>query len=263
VLWPKLPVRARFRTGGWLGSRGRRSPPDGAATPRRRSSRSMSSQSNNRPRPFDMRREQPPAIWRWCRPRAWPGLMSPIDPDLQPRFPRIIRHATEGGCPCLTCCYKNCRDRCAVARSRRAGRVTRPAAGPLAQQSDTRCRSASRGEARGSNAHGCRTGARRRPDRNAAPHRTDPAAVSRTHRQVSFAADRERRRYLRHDAGGHAALAKGDITPGEAATIAGVVETFARAIEITERRAFAVDPLQVLALGDCDETEGYDEADGV
>jgi hypothetical protein len=57
------------------------------------------------------------------------------------------------------------------------------------------------------------------------------------------------------------ALAKGDITPGEAATIAGVVETFARAIETTKRRAFAVDPLQILALGDCDETEGYDEAD--
>ena len=57
------------------------------------------------------------------------------------------------------------------------------------------------------------------------------------------------------------ALAKGDITPGEAATIAAVVESFARAIETTRRRAFAVDPLQILALGDCDETEGYDEAD--
>jgi hypothetical protein len=57
------------------------------------------------------------------------------------------------------------------------------------------------------------------------------------------------------------ALAKGDITPGEAATIAGVVETFARAIETTKRRAFAVDPLQILALGDCDETEGYDETE--
>jgi hypothetical protein len=40
-----------------------------------------------------------------------------------------------------------------------------------------------------------------------------------------------------------AALAKGDITPGEAATIAGVVETFARAIDTTKRRGFAVDPL--------------------
>src|SRR6516162_8991757 len=58
-----------------------------------------------------------------------------------------------------------------------------------------------------------------------------------------------------------AALAKGDITPGEAATIAGVVETFARAIETTRRRGFAVDPLQILAMGACDETESYDETD--
>jgi hypothetical protein len=57
------------------------------------------------------------------------------------------------------------------------------------------------------------------------------------------------------------ALAKGDITPGEAATIAGVVETFARAIETTKRRAFSVDPLLISALSDCDETEDYDEAD--
>jgi hypothetical protein len=40
-----------------------------------------------------------------------------------------------------------------------------------------------------------------------------------------------------------AALARGDITPGDAATIAGVVETFARADESTKRRGFAVDPL--------------------
>jgi hypothetical protein len=56
-----------------------------------------------------------------------------------------------------------------------------------------------------------------------------------------------------------AALARSDITPGEAATIAGVVETFARAIETTRRPGFAVDPLQILALGDYDETEGYDD----
>jgi hypothetical protein len=55
------------------------------------------------------------------------------------------------------------------------------------------------------------------------------------------------------------ALAKGDITPGEAATIAGVVETFARAIETTRRRGFAVDPLLISALGDYEETEGYDD----
>ncbi len=58
-----------------------------------------------------------------------------------------------------------------------------------------------------------------------------------------------------------AALARGQITPGEAATIAGVVDTFARAIDTTKRRGFAVDPLQILALGDCDETEGYDDAE--
>ena len=58
-----------------------------------------------------------------------------------------------------------------------------------------------------------------------------------------------------------AALARGDITPGEAATIAGVVETFARTIEATRRRGFAVDPLQILAMGDYDETDGYDETD--
>ena len=56
-----------------------------------------------------------------------------------------------------------------------------------------------------------------------------------------------------------AALAKGNITPGEAATIAGVVETFARAIETTRRRGFAVDPLLISALGDYEETEGYDD----
>ena len=58
-----------------------------------------------------------------------------------------------------------------------------------------------------------------------------------------------------------AALARGQATPGEAATIAGVVDTFARAIDTTKRRGFAVDPLQILALGDCDETEGYDDAE--
>ena len=58
-----------------------------------------------------------------------------------------------------------------------------------------------------------------------------------------------------------AALARGDITPGEAATIAAVVETFARAIDTTKRRGFAVDQLQILALGDYDETDGYDEAE--
>ena len=51
------------------------------------------------------------------------------------------------------------------------------------------------------------------------------------------------------------------ITSSKAATIAGVVETFARAIETTRRRGFAVDPQQIFALGDWDEAEGYDETD--
>jgi hypothetical protein len=38
-----------------------------------------------------------------------------------------------------------------------------------------------------------------------------------------------------------------------------VVDTFARAIETTRRREFAVDPLQILAIGDRDETDDYDE----
>ena len=54
------------------------------------------------------------------------------------------------------------------------------------------------------------------------------------------------------------ALAGGAITPGEAATVAAVVDTFVRAIETTKRREFAVDPLQILALGDYDETYDCD-----
>jgi hypothetical protein len=55
------------------------------------------------------------------------------------------------------------------------------------------------------------------------------------------------------------ALAGGHITPREAATIATVVDTFARAIETTRRREFVVDSLQILAIGDRDETDDYDE----
>ena len=54
------------------------------------------------------------------------------------------------------------------------------------------------------------------------------------------------------------ALARGIITPGEAERIANVVETFARAIDTTKRREFAVSPLQILRLGDFDETEDCD-----
>ena len=55
-----------------------------------------------------------------------------------------------------------------------------------------------------------------------------------------------------------AALARGIITPGEAERIANVVETFARAIDTTKRREFAVNPLQILGLSNFDETDDCD-----
>jgi Family of unknown function (DUF5681) len=55
-----------------------------------------------------------------------------------------------------------------------------------------------------------------------------------------------------------AALARGVITPGEAERIANVVETFARAIDTTKRREFAVNPLQILGLANFDGTDDCD-----
>ena len=57
------------------------------------------------------------------------------------------------------------------------------------------------------------------------------------------------------------ALARGIITPGDAERIANVVDTFARAIATTKRRAFAVDPLQILGFGNFDETDDCDSED--
>jgi hypothetical protein len=57
------------------------------------------------------------------------------------------------------------------------------------------------------------------------------------------------------------ALARGIITPGEAERIANVVETFARAIDTTKRREFAVNPLQILGLSNFDETDDCDSED--
>ena len=59
------------------------------------------------------------------------------------------------------------------------------------------------------------------------------------------------------------ALARGDLTPGEAERIAMVVETFARAIDTTKRREFAANPLQILGLDDFYESDDCDsdEAD--
>jgi Family of unknown function (DUF5681) len=54
------------------------------------------------------------------------------------------------------------------------------------------------------------------------------------------------------------ALARGTLTPGEAERIAIVVETFARAIDTTKRREFAVNPLQILGFGRFDETDDCD-----
>ena len=71
------------------------------------------------------------------------------------------------------------------------------------------------------------------------------------------------------------ALAQGEITPGEAERIAGVVNTFARAIETTKRQDSRLNLLEILTGDNCDgdysdddsdngdheETEEYQEAD--
>jgi hypothetical protein len=54
------------------------------------------------------------------------------------------------------------------------------------------------------------------------------------------------------------ALARGEITPGEAETIAGVVDTFVRAIEATKKEGSGLNLLQILAAGNSDE----DDSDG-
>jgi hypothetical protein len=67
-----------------------------------------------------------------------------------------------------------------------------------------------------------------------------------------------------------AALARGEITPGEAATVAAVVDSFVRAIEITRKEAFRPDPWQILSadadveddcVDDLDEDDDAGEAD--
>ena len=59
------------------------------------------------------------------------------------------------------------------------------------------------------------------------------------------------------------ALARGEITPGEAETIAGVVDTFVRAIEATKKEGSGLNLLQILAAGNSDEDDpdgdDYDE----
>jgi hypothetical protein len=57
------------------------------------------------------------------------------------------------------------------------------------------------------------------------------------------------------------ALAQGEITPGEAETIAGVVDTFVRAIEATKKEGSGLNLLQILTAPSCDEDNSEDNAD--
>ncbi|HMD66915.1 MAG TPA: DUF5681 domain-containing protein [Stellaceae bacterium] len=57
------------------------------------------------------------------------------------------------------------------------------------------------------------------------------------------------------------ALAHGEITPGEAERIAGVVETFVRAIETTKKDGSRFNLLQILTAPGCDEDNSDDNSD--
>ena len=59
-----------------------------------------------------------------------------------------------------------------------------------------------------------------------------------------------------------AALARGEITPGEAERIAGVVDTFARAIETTNKEGSGLNMLQILTAGNYDDDNAEDNSDG-
>ena len=58
------------------------------------------------------------------------------------------------------------------------------------------------------------------------------------------------------------ALAQGEITPGEAETIAGVVDTFVRAIETTKKQGSGLNLLQILTAGNYDEDNSEGNSDG-
>jgi len=213
--------------------------------------------------------------------------MSAIDPDLQPMFPRIapILPLTQPyNCLYSILVYRPRRLKCAAGRTKRM-----IMSDVLLTKLPARVRGRPFEKGRSGNPAGRRPGSRNRATLAAAALLAGEAeALTRAAVELALAGDptamrlcieriltpcRERTvKFLLPpiESVGDisaamqavtSALAKGDITPGEAATIAAVVESFARAIETTRRRAFAVDPLQILALGDCDETEGYDEAD--
>jgi hypothetical protein len=57
------------------------------------------------------------------------------------------------------------------------------------------------------------------------------------------------------------ALAQGEITPGEAEKIAGVVDTFVRAIEATKKDSSRLNLLQILTAGDYDDDNAEDDPD--
>ena len=57
------------------------------------------------------------------------------------------------------------------------------------------------------------------------------------------------------------ALARGEITPGEAETIARVVDTFVRAIETTKKDRSSFNLMQILTAGSSDEEDNSDESD--
>jgi hypothetical protein len=58
------------------------------------------------------------------------------------------------------------------------------------------------------------------------------------------------------------ALAEGEITPGEAEKIAGVVDTFVRAIETTKKDGSGLNLLQILTAGNYDEDDADDGSEG-
>jgi hypothetical protein len=58
------------------------------------------------------------------------------------------------------------------------------------------------------------------------------------------------------------ALARGEITPGEAERIAGVVDTFVRAIETTKKAGSRLDLLPILLAGNYEEDDSEENPDG-
>jgi len=57
------------------------------------------------------------------------------------------------------------------------------------------------------------------------------------------------------------ALAQGEITPGETETIAGVVDTFVRAIETTKKQGSGFNLLEILMASRCDDDNSEDNSD--